>query len=104
VHPSNPLALVIWAPVDPGGLRRSLWQLDNAVFHAETGETHLLSELPTFLVEILAAGALSTAQICEHAAEACGAADNETWRENIAAVLERLEGLELVERRAAPFA
>jgi len=100
----TPEQLQTWLLVDPAGVRWSLWEVDNAVFHAETGETHLLSELPTFLVQMLATGALRTSQLCSQAAAACGATDDAAWRASILAMLERLEELELVEQRPAPAA
>jgi PqqD family protein of HPr-rel-A system len=93
-----------WSAVGPAGIRCALWQIDNMVFHAETGETHLLSELPTFLVQTLASHPLRTSALCEHVAKVCGTVDDAAWREKLYAMLTRLEELELVERRPASSA
>jgi PqqD family protein of HPr-rel-A system len=74
------------------------WEGDNALFHAETGETHLLSALPTLLLEMLAEQRLHTREIYELSAQACGVAVDAAWEQKITAVLRSLEGLELVER------
>lgn len=86
--------------VNGRGLRWALWDGDNVVFHAETGETHLLSDLPTLVLRMLLAGPLRTSVVSERSAHACSVANDSAWRQKILAILGRLEGLELVERRS----
>jgi PqqD family protein of HPr-rel-A system len=85
--------------VDPGGVRWSLWDCDNVVFHNETGETHLLNELPTLVLQLVHSGPLrTTGQLCRESADACGALADAPWQEKIGRVLHSLEHLELIER------
>lgn len=76
----------------------ALWDCDNVVFHTETGDTHLLSELPTLVLQLLQEQSLTTRQISERAAHACGAPTDAPWQKKIVAVLSNLEALELVQR------
>lgn len=94
-----------WSPVNAAGLRWALWEQDNVVFHIETGETHILSELPTLLLEMLQSGPIrTTGELCQASADACGALADAPWQEKVSAVLRGLENLELVERLPAPGA
>ncbi len=74
------------------------WEVDNAVFHGETGETHLLSELPAFLVQALAAGPRSHEALSALTAAECDTALDDAWRDKIHRLLGELAQLELVEQ------
>jgi len=93
-----------WALVNEASLAWAVWDTDNALFHGETGETHLLSELPALLLQILAAGPRCEASLSAMAAEQCDAVPDGAWQRKIRQVLTELANLELVEptNRASP--
>ena len=95
---------ILWSLVNPDSLTWAVWDQHNALFHGETGETHLLSELPALLLRALADAALSEQALCALAARECDTRSDEPWRQKIHAILLNLEQLELVEQRetAAP--
>jgi PqqD family protein of HPr-rel-A system len=89
-----------WAAIDPTGLCWALWSCDNVLFHAETGETHILSELPTLVLrKVQSARALTTAELGRETADACGTVADHLWQEKVGAILHSLESLELIERQ-----
>jgi PqqD family protein of HPr-rel-A system len=70
------------------------------VFHAETGETHLLSELPTLVLRMVqSARALTTDELGRETANACGTLADDLWQAKIRGILRSLETLELIERQ-----
>ena len=71
------------------------------MYHGETGETHLLSALPCFLLETLGVSGTSLRGICREAAEACETDDDDAWQHKILSILKNLEELELVERQTS---
>jgi hypothetical protein len=93
-----------WTGINALGMRYALANPDNLVFSIETGETHLLSDLPTLLLQLLQSGARSGQEVCEQAALACATAVDDGWRSKVLRVLESLEELELIERRPASSA
>jgi PqqD family protein of HPr-rel-A system len=73
---------------------------DNVVFHAETGETHLLSELPTLVLRMVqSARVRTTDELGRETADACGTVADGLWQQKIDTVLHSLESLELIERQ-----
>jgi len=80
------------------GLHWVSWSTTDAVFHAETGETHLLSEMPSLALRLLQTEALSTEDLCVRCAAASGNTDDGPWRRKMLAVLNSLEDRELIER------
>jgi PqqD family protein of HPr-rel-A system len=93
-----------WVCVKPGLLRWACWEPDSAVFHGETGETHLLSALPAYVLQLLQDRAKSTDEICRAAAVACETSNDDAWHRKVLAILRNLQDLELIEREAAPRA
>jgi PqqD family protein of HPr-rel-A system len=94
----------VWASVNSAGILWAYFRPDNVVFHSETGETHLLSDLPSLLLEMLQASTRSGHEICEAAATACGTKADAIWHGKILALLETLEELELIEGRPSASA
>lgn len=94
----------LWVMVGTAPLHWALWARDNVVYHPETGETHLLSELPTLVLQRVQTDAVSTAQICSETATACGVADDDAWRGKIEAIVRSLANLELIEHPRAAIA
>lgn len=90
-----------WRLVQPTTLRWAHLSPDNAVFHGATGETHLLSPLPSFVVETLDAEAKPTDEICRETAAACETDDDDAWQRKILSILANLEELELIERQTS---
>jgi len=79
------------------------WDQENAVFHGETGDTHLLSDLPTLVLRLLADHDLGLPEerLGRIAAEECAVVADAGWEAKIAAILRELEQLELLERGTA---
>jgi PqqD family protein of HPr-rel-A system len=99
-HPVGPTDT--WTAVSPAGLCWALWDCDNVVFHVETGETHLLNELPTLLLQMVQSNPRrTTGELCRESAAACDAPADAPWAEKIGSVLRSLENLELIERLPA---
>jgi PqqD family protein of HPr-rel-A system len=74
------------------------WEQDNSLFHGETGETHVLSELPALLLHAMAQGPKTEQALCALAAAQCEVASGSPWRQKIHGILLNLEQLELVEQ------
>jgi PqqD family protein of HPr-rel-A system len=86
-----------WRTVNPESLCWAQWDDANTLFHGETGETHLLGELPAAVVQLLSGAARSEASLCAELAALCETANDGPWRQRIAALLSQLETLELIE-------
>jgi PqqD family protein of HPr-rel-A system len=95
---------LLWVMVGTAPLRWAVWDRDNVVYHPETGETHLLSELPTLVLQRVQTGAVSTAQLCSETATACGVAADDAWRAKIEAIVRSLANLELIEHPCTAIA
>ncbi|NBC13763.1 MAG: HPr-rel-A system PqqD family peptide chaperone [Gammaproteobacteria bacterium] len=91
---------LFWTAVNADVLRWVAWEADNAVFDGETGETHLLSELPALLIHTLAAGPQDVEALSALTAAECDTALNDAWRDKIHRLLIDLAHLELVEQTA----
>ena len=74
------------------------WETDNSVFSRDTGETHLLGELPVFMLQCLSETPRDLAWISEYSAQECEIENNEAWQQKIAHTLGALEDLELIQR------
>ena len=87
----------VWSAVQPAGLVWTQWPTDNGIFDPYTGETHLLSELPAYLLRRLCERPRHLDELCADAARACETANDGAWRATIADALTLLEKVELVE-------
>jgi PqqD family protein of HPr-rel-A system len=86
-----------WSLVQQELLVWSDWPGDRVVFHGETGETHLIGELPWEILSLLRDGALDTAHMLRQwVGEPPSVGD---LTSTILGVLNSLEAIELVERR-----
>jgi len=81
-------AVLRWAFVDP----------DSAVFNGETGETHILSALPAYTLQLLQRCGRTTNEVRQETAKVCETANNRAWHRKTVAILRNLESLELIER------
>jgi PqqD family protein of HPr-rel-A system len=92
-----------WRLVNAPSLSIIDWDQDNAVFHGETGDTHLLSDLPTLVLRLLANHGpdLSEERLGRIAAEECDVVADAGWEAKVAAILRELAQLELLERGTA---
>jgi hypothetical protein len=87
-----------WACVNAEALRWGDWEPETVTFNGETGETHLLSTLPAYVLQLLQERQRATEEICLDAADACATANDDAWHRKILAILRNLEDLELIER------
>ena len=95
---SDTNARAAWTAADPAGLLISQWEVDNSVFSKDTGETHLLGELPVFVLQCLSVTPRDLAWISEHGAQGCETENDPAWQRKIASTLAALEDLELIRR------
>jgi len=86
-----------WRAVDPEGFSWLPWLAENSLFSRATGETHLLSELPAFVLRCLSEESYSFEQVCAVTADACETVHDNTWRKTIANLLSMLDDSELAE-------
>jgi len=93
-----------WGAVAPSALHWAEWDTETSLFNADTGETHLLSELPATTLRILCERDWTFDALYAHLASLCETDVTPAWQEKIAGVLHSLEALELVEQRAAATA
>lgn len=90
-----------WQLFDASALRWAQWEAETSLFNADTGETHLLSEFPAFLLATLSEGPLTLNALSELTAQACDANNDAAWQTKVRGVLEELAGLELVQQQHA---
>jgi len=89
-----------WRAIDPEGFRWLQWPTENSLFSRETGETHLLTELPAFVLRYLSEKGSSFETVCKMTADACDSANDYNWRKTIADLLASLADSELAERQS----
>jgi len=90
-----------WAAVDASALHWMPWETDTSLFNGDTGETHLLSELPATALRALCQRPWAFEALCSHLARLCDTDNDAHWHSKIAGILGGLENLELIERRPA---
>jgi PqqD family protein of HPr-rel-A system len=86
-----------WETID----RRFLWQEwshNYCVFNLETGETHVVNELPAAVLRRLNEEALSLRRLAADLAETCNVEMTTAWEQKLVGVLADLEHIELIER------
>jgi PqqD family protein of HPr-rel-A system len=88
----------LWTLCGNYQLQWQTWTSDYSVFNPETGETHLISELPAAVLELVAQGAPPLHLIAAGLAADCDVEMTADWERKIAGVLTNLEHIELVER------
>lgn len=81
----------------PGTLVWAHWETDSCLFNGGTGETHLLSPIPTEIVSLLQQGSMPFANLCATMARFCDEIDSPAWREKMAAVIADLVALDIIE-------
>lgn len=75
------------------------WETDSSVYNRATGETHLLSPLPTEIVRTLEKTPQTLAQLSLAMAELCETDDSPAWRDKLERILRDLLELEIVDYR-----
>jgi PqqD family protein of HPr-rel-A system len=87
-----------WQAVNPASLLWVAWEDHQAAYHGETGETHLLGELPSLLVQILTEQAMDADALSRLSAAHCDVSADAAWNAKVHKLLEDLAHLELIER------
>ena len=98
---SDHAADAAWVAMNPAAALIIQWERDNSVFNRDTGETHLLSELPATALRALCQRPWAFEALCSHLARLCDTDNDAHWHSKIAGILGGLENLELIERRPA---
>jgi len=88
----------LWALCGSHPLQAQPWTRDWSVFNPETGETHLISELPAATLRLLAKDSQPLAHFAADLAKECGVEMSTAWEKKVAGVLTDLEQIELVEQ------
>lgn len=91
-----------WALASIRGLLWAPWETDTSLFNVDTGETHLISELPAETLRMLGERPWGLAELCEELAKRCETPCDEAWHSKVNTMLLELDALELIERRPAP--
>jgi len=92
------IADAAWKATDSTGILVVQWETDNSVFNRDTGETHLLGELPVMLLRCVSDTPRGLAWISAYTAKECEIENDEAWQRKIAHTLGALEDLELIQR------
>jgi PqqD family protein of HPr-rel-A system len=87
-----------WRAVSPDGWIWAGWDERYSLFHAETGDTHLLTDLAAMLLETTVDGPRTTEWLCNNAAALCSVPADNAWSSRIEALIESLEEIDLIER------
>ena len=87
-----------WQCAEPTSLLWEDWGSTYSVFSAATGETHLLAELPAEVLRQLSGSRPRIGELAETLATLCETDNSEEWQRKIAAIVENLHSLELVQR------
>ena len=95
---SDHAADAAWVAMNPAAALIVQWERDNSVFDRDTGETHLLGELPVMLLRCVSDTPRGLAWISAYSAQECEIENNEAWQRKIAHTLGALEDLELIQR------
>lgn len=91
-----------WRLCRPEGVRVQPWPQDYSVFNTETGDTHILSELPaTAILALQQDGPMGAAQLAAHLAALCEVEPSDAWHRRIHGMLSELAALELIEQAPA---
>lgn len=77
------------------------WGGDHSVFCPATGETHLLSSLPSEALKELSQAPLTAGELAASLALACGVECSDDWLTKITAIINDLAALELIEKPSA---
>jgi PqqD family protein of HPr-rel-A system len=87
--------------VAPDGWRWAQWEENYSLFHRETGDTHVLTELAALVLQSVSDAPCTTAALCALTARMCELEADARWCSEMCALLSGLEELELLERRPA---
>lgn len=87
----------LWRAARPQRVIWAQWGVDYSVFNGNTGETHLLSELPAEVLRQLSQGPLTEAALVQGLARLCEVEETTDWSEKISGILSDLAHLELIE-------
>jgi PqqD family protein of HPr-rel-A system len=88
----------VWRAVSPDGWTWATWDESYSLFNAETGDTHLLTDLAAMLLEATMDTPRSTEWLCHNAAALYRVPSDSAWASRIGALIESLEEIELIER------
>lgn len=93
-----------WRAVAPAALCWTDWADHVSLFNADSGETHLLSPLPAELLRLLCRHPWGQDRLSRRLASVCECDDDVLWRGRVAAMLDSLTDLELIEAWTPPVA
>ena len=83
---------------EPETLEWAHWESNSSLFNPFSGDTHLLTALPVYVIESLCNGARSVGWISSTTADACSARNDAEWQQKILSLLGSLEDLEIIRR------
>lgn len=74
------------------------WEQDHSLFNPETGDTHLLGDLPVAVLGLLQNKPSTLPELSRALARECDVPDNPQWQQRVAEILAGLDKLELLDR------
>jgi PqqD family protein of HPr-rel-A system len=90
-------APLFWQAVGPDRVIFAHWEADYSVFNGNTGETHLLSELPAEVLRQLSEVPMTGEALATNLAKLCEVEETPDWACKVADILKDLADLDLVE-------
>jgi len=75
------------------------WEVDSVLFNGGTGDTHLLSPIPSEILDLLGDREMPFFEICADMASRCSVANDAIWQEKLARIISDLEQLDIIEAR-----
>ena len=89
----------VWHVLSPAGLLWEEWETEYTLFDRNSGETHLINEVPAQMLRILTENPKTTFDLAEELSRLCEVENTELWRQKTLAILDNLESLGLIEAR-----
>jgi PqqD family protein of HPr-rel-A system len=87
----------LWRTVRPELILWSPWETGCSVFNGNTGETHLLSELPAEVLRQLSNAPMTGEALAKELARLCEVEETPDWPEKISQILSELAEIEVIE-------
>ena len=90
-------SIFLWHVISPDDLLWEAWETEYTLFDRNSGETHLINELPAQILRILTESPKTTFDLTEELSRLCEVENNEHWRQQTLTTLGNLESLGLIE-------
>ena len=92
------MSVTRWVSAPASELLWETWGNEFTVYHRQTGETHILNALPVEIIHLLDETSMTTDELAGELAVRCEVEETSSWSDKVAALLENLHSLSLVEK------